>query len=147
MVDIAMRIILGAMLLACSVQDIRKKKIFLWVIALGALLTGICFPFCSSASFFKTLGGIAVGACVIVISLATGGKIGLGDGMLLCVTGLGLGFWGNLELFALALSMAAVLSIILLIFRLADRKKSIPFVPFLFLGYVFLMVVKINSGA
>lgn len=78
---------------------------------------------------------------MIVISKITGGKIGMGDGILLCITGMGLGFWGNLELFGIALFFAAVVSILLLIFRLADRKKSIPFVPFLFFGYVFLLIV------
>jgi leader peptidase (prepilin peptidase)/N-methyltransferase len=71
--------------------------------------------------------------------MASDGKIGIGDGVLLCATGLGLGFWSNLELFAIALLLAAVISIVLLTFRLADRKKSIPFVPFLLLGYVFVM--------
>jgi leader peptidase (prepilin peptidase)/N-methyltransferase len=78
---------------------------------------------------------------VIFISRITGGKIGMGDGLLLCVTGLGLGFWGNMELFAYALFAAAAVSVILLILRLADRKKSIPFVPFLLLSYLFLTVV------
>lgn len=146
MADITIRIILGAMLLACSVQDIRKKKIFLWVIAAGGLLTGACLPFSGGFSFLDILGGIAVGACVIAISLATGGKIGLGDGFLLCATGLGLGFWGNLELFGLALFLAASVSILLLLLRLADRKKSIPFVPFVFLGYLILAAAQINNG-
>jgi leader peptidase (prepilin peptidase)/N-methyltransferase len=88
---------------------------------------------------WNRLGGAAIGGFVILTSMITSGKIGLGDGILLCITGLGLGFWGNLELFCLALSLAAGLSIMLLIFRLADRKKSIPFVPFLFVGYLILI--------
>lgn len=137
------RIVLGIMLLTSAIQDARKKKILLWVIAASGLLVGICLPFGGRFSFFDTLGGIAVGGSVIVISLATGGKIGLGDGILLCVTGVGLGFWGNFELFAISLFLAAVISILLLIFRLADRKKSIPFVPFMLVAYLFLVAVDI----
>jgi leader peptidase (prepilin peptidase)/N-methyltransferase len=74
----------------------------------------------------------------------TGGKIGMGDGILLCVTGIGLGFWNNLELFGVALFLAAVLSIILMILRVVDRKKSIPFIPFLFAGY--LIIVFASKG-
>ena len=46
----------------------------------------------------------------------------MGDGLVLSVTGMGLGFWSNLELFALALAFAALFSMFLLVFRLAGRK-------------------------
>jgi leader peptidase (prepilin peptidase) / N-methyltransferase len=146
MAELLIKLMMGIMLLLCAVQDVRKKKVFLWVIILGAVFIGICIPFCHVGSIMDRLGGFAVGAVVITISMATHGKIGIGDGILLCVTGLGLGFWGNLELFAIALLFAAIISIILLIFRLADRKKSIPFVPFLLVGYVILTVAYISNG-
>lgn len=139
MAEISVKVILAAMLLLCGIQDLFKKKIAIWIIILGALLTGICIPFCRTCSIPDRIGGIAVGAIIVIISLATAGKIGMGDGLLICVTGLGLGFWSNLELFAAALFFAAIISIILLITRLADRKKSIPFVPFLLAGYIFLI--------
>jgi leader peptidase (prepilin peptidase)/N-methyltransferase len=141
MADTVMNITMGLMLLICGVQDALKKKIYIWIIALGAIFMGIVLLFSSSVPIVERIGGVAIGVCVIVISKITGGKIGMGDGILLCITGMGLGFWGNLELFGIALFFAAVVSILLLIFRLADRKKSIPFVPFLFFGYVFLLIV------
>jgi leader peptidase (prepilin peptidase)/N-methyltransferase len=140
MAEISLQLVMGTMLLACGIQDALKKKINLWIIISGGLLIGICVPFCGTFSFVNLIGGVLIGACVIGISIVTGGKIGIGDGLLLCVTGIGLGFWGNLELFGFALFLAAGLSIVLLIFRLADRKKSIPFVPFLFFGYVLLVI-------
>lgn len=147
MADTLIKIVIGVLLLLCGVQDALKKKIFIWVIILGAVFVGICIPFCEVLSIPDRMGGIAVGAGVIIISKATGGKIGMGDGFLLCVTGLGLGFWGNLELFAIALFFAAMIAIILLSFRLVDRKKSIPFVPFLLIGYVFLIIASNKIGA
>ncbi len=138
----AERLIKGIMiglLLLCSLQDMKKKKISLWFILLGGVLISISIPFCDSIPLIDRLGGFAIGLVVIIISLATVGKIGMGDALILCVTGLGLGFWGNLELFAAALFLAAIISIVLLSVRLADRKKSIPFVPFLFAGYLFLL--------
>ncbi len=146
MAELFIKVIMGVMLLLCGVQDALKKKIFIWIIAVGAILVGVCLPFCDTVAILDKIGGIAIGASVIIISIATGGKIGMGDGFLLCVTGLGLGFWNNLELFAVALFLAAVISVALLIFRLADRKKSIPFVPFLLLGYVFLIIANTGIG-
>ncbi len=139
MANILIKIILISLLLFCGVQDIRKKTILLWVIILGAVLTVICLPFCQSCSILDRMCGAGIGISVAIISIATSGKIGMGDAMLLCITGLGLGFWGNLELFAIALLLASIISIVLLVTRLADRKKSIPFVPFMMVSYVFLL--------
>lgn len=142
MAESGMKIFLALVLLLCGIQDIYKKKIQIWILALGIVLIVICLPFCHSISLLDRLCGFAIGAAVLLISKVTNGKIGMGDGVLLCITGLGLGFWSNLELFGVALLIAALLSIFLLTFRLADRKKSIPFVPFLFIAYVFLLAVE-----
>lgn len=147
MPDKIMDTVIGLMLLGCGLQDIYRKKIGLWLVIAGGALISICIPFCDSVSLYSRAGGVAVGAVVILISLATRGKIGFGDGLLLCATGLGLGFWGNLELFSIALLLAAIISILLLIFRLADRKKAIPFVPFLFSGYIFLFIANLKGAA
>lgn len=135
------RIVLGVLLLFCGVQDLMYKRIYLWMIGVCATAIIACLPFCESLSLTERLGGCALGLGVILLSKATGGKIGLGDGILLCITGLSLGFWTNTELFGIALSLAAAVSVLLLLLRLADRKKSIPFVPFLLAGYVILLVV------
>lgn len=144
MAEFCLKLIIGTTLLSCGVQDILKKKVYLWILAAGGLFTAVCILFCGDISILSRLGGAAVGACVILLSFITGGKIGLGDGILLCITGLGLGFWGNMELFCLALTLAAGLSIILLALRKADRKMSIPFIPFMFAGYLIMIIVRIR---
>jgi leader peptidase (prepilin peptidase)/N-methyltransferase len=140
MAEKVLMLIVGVLLLLCAIQDILKKKLYLWMIGLGATVTIACIPFCDKLSLANRIGGLAIGLVVILISKVTVGKIGMGDGILLCVSGIGLGFWGNLELFGIALFLAAVLSIILLMCRLVDRKKRIPFVPFLFAGYLILFI-------
>lgn len=132
-------LILGVLLLICALQDLFKKRVYLWVIGIGAVLTFICLPFLDELSVADCIGGVSVGLITILISKITAGKIGMGDGIILCVTGVGLGFWNNLELFGVALFLAAVLSIILMILRVVDRKKSIPFIPFLFAGYLIII--------
>ena len=131
-------ILLGILLLFCSVQDLWRRKIYLWMLGAGAACTLVCLPFCERLTVLSRIGGLLIGLTIILISKITAGKIGMGDGILLCVTGLGLGFWANMELFGIALCLAAVLSIFLMILRLVDHKKSIPFIPFLFAGYLIL---------
>ncbi len=132
--------LIGLMLVIVAIQDIRWKKIRLWVVILWAVLLCICIPFCNGLSLFDRAWGLLLGVGVMLLSKATGGKIGIGDGLVLGVTGMGLGFWGNMELFAIALAIAAVFSIGLIVFCRANRKKSIPFMPFLFISYLFLNV-------
>jgi len=141
-----LKLTIVVVLAICSVQDIRKKKIYLWLILLGGLLIAVCVPFCEEVSMLDRFGGILVGMVVILISVLTRGKIGLADGILLCATGFGLGFWSNLELFGIALFLAAIVSILLLMLRLADRKKAIPFVPFLLLAYLILVYANVRVG-
>ncbi|HKL80101.1 MAG TPA: A24 family peptidase [Mobilitalea sp.] len=136
MAELIMKSLMGIMLLLTAIQDLYYKKISTWIVVIGTILLCICIPFCKELSLLDRALGLSVGAGVMLTSKATGGKIGMGDGLLLGVTGIGLGFWENLELFALSLFAAAIVSIILLAFKLADRKKSIPFVPFLLIGYI-----------
>lgn len=140
MAEEAIKWILMITIFVCGVQDLYKKKVYLWFIITGALLITICIPFCSTNQIADRIAGVIIGVIIILISVATAGKIGLGDGILLCVTGLGIGFWPNLEMFAIALTLAALVSIFLLIFRMANRKKSIPFIPFLFMSYLILFL-------
>lgn len=134
--EICMKLVIAATLLSCGALDLMKKKVYLWMPAAGGLISTVCIPFCNDISLINRMGGMAVGACVILLSFITGGKIGTGDGIILCITGLGLGLWGNMELFCLALFLAAGLSIILLALRKANRKMGIPFIPFIFAGYL-----------
>jgi len=139
MAENCLKTVLTAILLSCGVLDLLRKRVYLWVLAAGGLITAACIFFCNDISLLNRLAGVAVGAGVILLSFLSGGKIGLADGILLCITGLGLGFWSNMELFCLALMLAAGLSIILLALRKADRKKSIPFIPFMLAGYLIMI--------
>lgn len=146
MVEIILKVSITTMLVLCSAQDMYKKKLLVWPLVLFALLVILCSCFSNSISILDRLGGFILGLGVILLSLVTGGKIGLGDGIILAITGIGLGLWANMELFAIALFLAAIVSILLLILRIANRKKSIPFVPFLLVSYLFMIVIRIKSG-
>jgi leader peptidase (prepilin peptidase)/N-methyltransferase len=135
-----LRGLIGMFLIIVAIQDIKWMKIRLGIVLVALALIGICVPFCSTLSVIDRILGLSLGLGVVILSMATGGKIGVGDGLVLGVSGLALGFWSNMELFAIALAMAALFSIGLIIFRRANRKKAIPFMPFLLLAYILLCV-------
>ncbi len=147
MTDNRMVLLLGALLLCCAIQDLIKKKVYLWVIGLGAIIIIICILWMDNLDLANRIGGLFIGLSILALSKITAGKIGIGDGLLLCISGLGLGFWPNIELLGMALFLAATLSIVLLIFRKVDHKQSIPFIPFLFVGYLILCIASKGSMA
>lgn len=136
MVEIIINSITGAMLLVCGLQDIKMKRFYTWIVLLATILIVACIPFSSTTTIGDRLLGSSLGLAVILISILTQGKIGLGDGLILWVTGISLGFWSNLELFMIALLFSAILSIILLVAKKVNRKQCIPFVPFIFMAYI-----------
>lgn len=144
MAELCMKAVLAAVLLSCGIVDFLRKRVYIWMLVAGGILVFALLPFCHEITLASRLAGAATGAAIILLSFISGGKIGLGDGILLCITGLGLGFWGNMELFCLALMLAAGLSIILMIFRKADRRMSIPFVPFMLAGYLIILFTGLN---
>lgn len=131
---------LGVLLLICAIQDMKYKQISVGFIGLGLLILLICAPFTNMLYIGDRILGFMIGAIVVFISKVTKGKIGMGDGLILCTTGVGLGLWRNLELFAYALFIAAIVSIILLTLRIVNRKHSLPFVPFLLLSYLVILI-------
>lgn len=132
--------LLGLLLIIVSIQDIKSKKIRLGIVFIATIILCICVPFCSTISILDRIFGLSIGLGIVLLSKITGGKIGIGDGIVLGVTGIGLGFWSNMELFALALAMAAVFSIGLIVFRKANRRTAIPFMPFLLFAFILLCI-------
>lgn len=124
-----------------SVEDIRTKQITVTVTLISAIIGLICHIVYRNNSIYSVLGGIAMGALVLVFSLLSGGKIGPGDGVILMLTGLYLGAEKNLGLIVVSLFLAAVWALISVTLFHYGRKDKIPFVPFLFLAYFIMMSV------
>lgn len=123
-------------LLLCSIQDIKKKKINIGLIAVGALLLIMVSSVLGCITMLNRFAGLSLGVVLLGLCYVTRGKIGIGDGLILCVTGINLGFLKNSLLLLYALFGAAVFSAILIFFWHVNRHKTIPFAPFLLLGYL-----------
>lgn len=134
------RVVVMGMLALCSAEDIKKKRIRLNpLLAFGIL--GIFFHMLwRMQSIGDLLLGMTVGVLLLFLSVLTGGKIGMGDAVLLIVTGIYLGLRQNLELFFYGLLMCSMWALGLLILRKKSRKDSIPFVPFLLAAYMGMLV-------
>lgn len=121
-------------------EDIKKHRITVWYLVLAASL-GVGFRiYEKNLSWPEVLLGLLVGVGVLLLAIVSRERIGIGDGLLLMVTGIYLGGGGNLQLFMNGLLFAAMFSLAVLVFRKWKRNREIPFVPFLFLGYIVIVV-------
>lgn len=138
MYEVGIKIIVGCMIFLCAIGDIKKKKVWIPVIVIGGILSFLLLFVQGKAGWIECLGGGAVGGALLLFSKITGEQIGLGDGVLFCVTGLVLGFWQNISLLLWSLFLTSVMAGFLLVVKKCEKQRKIPFIPFVFAGYMIL---------
>ena len=124
-----------------SFIDIKKKslpKTFLLAIcSVSSVLIVIGYLLSvSSITYLQAGVGACIGGVVMIASFFSNGCIGMADAVMVLLTGLLFGYMGSIEMTMYAIFFAAILSIILISLGKADRRTHIPFIPFIFLGYV-----------
>ena len=138
--------ILLGMLALYGVEDLRKKTISARYLPLFAIAGMGLRLFLQNLSVVSILLGMAVGLAMMGLSVLTRGSIGMGDGMLLVVSGVFLGGATNVELLFTGLFYAAVFSLGILVFGKRKKYREIPFIPFLFLGYMTMVLTELLAG-
>lgn len=129
--------ILFLYLLAMSIYDMKRKEIHIG----ATLLTGIVLAAIRVIQFFhegvsvELVLGVVPGLLVLLLSYATHGKIGMGDGFVMMVCGMVLSFLDNLFLLFFALVLSAAAGAVLMIFRRVKRSYTMPFVPFICVSF------------
>lgn len=128
-------IILGGLCLL-SYEDIQNQSVSIWqlmifgIVCMGNVIkTGISMYEVSQGSLL----GILFGTAVLMLLILTK-QLGIGDGIVLFCLGLGLGGVAMMRIFLAAMFLMAVVSGILLLFGRISRKYEMPFIPFLFLS-------------
>lgn len=123
-----------AFLFFCSIQDIREKRISVKMLILSGVL------FLSASLLFddiegeKRLYSMLPGIIAFLLAFLTGEQIGYGDAV--CLIVLGTVISGGVLLGAImgGLILLSAFSIILVTRKRADRKTTLPFLPFLSAG-------------
>jgi leader peptidase (prepilin peptidase)/N-methyltransferase len=85
------------------------------------------------------VGGVSTGLVLAAVSGITGGRIGPGDAVIFIMTGIYLGFWGNIELLMISLYMAAAVAIVMLLIMKREWDFKIPFAPFVLAAYIVIL--------
>lgn len=126
-------------LLLLSWQDIRKKEVSMQLLFVGIAIAivsiGAAIGMNQEGNIWLSKGiGMLSGLLLVFLSKATKGQIGMGDAIVLTVTGVIFGFWDNLFLLFYSLVLSGVYAAILLIMKKIRKKQNIAFLPFVVLG-------------
>lgn len=122
-----------------TLEDIKEKKIHLWLIYLFCVIGIICHVIFRNITLIEMIFGMLPGAFLCFVSFLSRGKVGIGDGLMLTATGIFLGFWDNLALFTAALFLVGISGVIC--FACRKKEAQIPFLPFLLVSYVGLLAI------
>lgn len=125
-----------AVLAVSAYRDWREKQIYLYL-PIGALILGLLWHLvCRERALEDMMFGAVVGLVMIIIGKVTGEAIGIGDGMMMVVSGIFLGFWGNMCLLMTALLLVGCVALFLIIIGKKGKDYRLPFLPFLLVAYL-----------
>lgn len=139
-IDIGIKIIVGILLFVSGIIDIKTKKISLKLIIVCMIPLLFALPLRQEITIFQGILGMFLGIFILGIGKITKGQIGMGDGLILIATGMGLGPYNNIKVFMYGLFLAAVFSILLIAGKKIKGTTKIPFLPFLAMSYFFLLI-------
>ncbi len=140
--NIVNTVFMGMMLFGESIYDIKYKKIPNWFLLVFGLGVAMIFLLAKRNVNLNCIMGVGVGIFLLIIGKLTEEAIGYGDAWTLAITGFGLGLHDNLSVMLVAVGAAAGISLFLLMFHRAHKKTKLPFIPFLFVGYLVICVAK-----
>lgn len=133
--------IIAMCLVAMGYKDWKTKTIPFWLLGLTGIFAVVFRIVVIQASIWLTTGGILIGVLFFGVSRWTREAVGYGDSWLILLLGIYLGGIKLLEVLIFASFFASVFSVLSCLRRGWNKKRSIPFVPFLaaaYLGVLFL---------
>lgn len=117
-----------------SIIDIATQKIPVVVLVFMAAVGMVC-----TITGGKTMGSVAIavvpGIVLLAAAFVTKQQIGYGDAVVIILMGLFVTADIICSALVMGLSIAGILSVIMIAFKRSNMKKQIAFTPFLLLGY------------
>lgn len=121
-------------------RDYKEKEIPLWMPALAAIVGMILHLLCWETTLADILLGTLVGVLLLFVAWISRERVGIGDGIMLMVSGIFLGFRGNLTLLFMALGMVGLVALFFIVVKRKGKDYRLPFVPFLLAAYLVYLI-------
>lgn len=129
----------GIYLLILSVVDLKKRKFPLWVLLLGIAAAIFLGVFEKGTEYFNNQDlwlGVICGIFFLAVSWLTHEKFGFADSIVILGVFLSVGYERGMVCVTIAFFIAGAAALLLLIRRKAGRNTELPFLPYLFAGYI-----------
>lgn len=133
--------VMALFLVAVGYRDWRTKQISCLTLFVMAVLVIVLRVTMVEDTIWSTLGGVAVGMGFFFISRYSRESVGYGDSWLILLLGVFLGGKTLVEVVLVAAFLASLFSIVYGIKCGWNKKRTIPFVPFLAAGYIGVMLL------
>lgn len=128
----------------CAAYDMQKKEIPILPMLIGIIVATAVWIWrilTGESEFMEMISAALPGLFLLVIGFLSKEKVGFGDGILLIMIGLMVGFPFCLGILCIGLISSCLYALFLLVFRRAGKGDSFPFAPFLALAVGVCMVV------
>lgn len=123
-----------------SVEDLRTKKVsVVYLMGFGLLAIYLQMRHIH-LSLPSVLGGAALGLVFLGITIIRMDAMGLGDGLVLTIVGIFLGFRESIEIMVIAIFLTAIYALFLILVRKKDKQTEIAFIPFLFISFILVWI-------
>lgn len=123
--------------LIMSVQDIREKKVSLWIVIV-ALALGVTYFLIElihgSKSSYELIAGLIPAALMTIMKIIAGDHIGIADCILLIIPGILLGINELIVCVAVTFGVMTFVSFLMLTTKKATKKTLLPMIPFISVG-------------
>ncbi len=129
------------LLLYPAISDIRIRKFYIEpVIVIALLFAGAGLVF-RQVTIADMLFGSLPGLAALGISRITQEALGIGDAVV--ITGLGIiaGWEKACYICLVGLVLCGITGLVLIIFKKANRKTALPFIPFLMISVLFVWIL------
>lgn len=130
----------GVVLVICVITDIRKNIIWPWL----CILLVVVASFEPNKDFGMSALTAAIGFLPMFV-IAVIGKGGGGDALLMGALGYTLPFIFSLYMY-LASSMYYVIVLSVVVIKTKDSKKQLPYAPFVFAGWLTMLILYMTGA-
>lgn len=124
-------------------MDYRKKTVPIILPIVGFVYSVVLCCVLEDVSENELIYSVVPGVVFILVSIATAGKIGIGDGLILIPFELMSGFWDSVSSLLYALVSMSFVALFLLSVKKRNGNYQLPFLPYLLCGLVLTYLIKL----
>lgn len=139
--DISMALWLGLL----ALMDIRRGRVPIWLLAVSGIFVtcvSVCEIWKGSMGGTQIMWGILPGFMLLLTAVLSN-KAGWADGVVLLLLGVMTGFRECTFSFILSMLAISVISLTLLMMKRVEKNTKIPYLPFLWVGYMVQAVINL----